>query len=135
IAERVAEAVARPMEVLDAELVATASIGIALGRDVGPEAAAGLLRNADAALYRAKERGRARYELFDDEMRARAARRLHLESELRHALEHDELMLHYQPVVSLADGRLAGVEALVRWNHPTRGLLVPGEFVPVAGES
>src|SRR3546814_13387192 len=86
-------------------------------------------------MYRAKSRGRARYELFDDEMRDWASERLRIESELRHAIAHDELVLHYQPVMSLADGSMIGVEALVRWEHPTRGLLQPGQFLPVAQEA
>src|SRR3546814_6725890 len=103
------------MRVLGTDLVATASIGIALSHDGGPEAAPALLRDADAAMYRAKSRGRARYELFDDEMRDWASERLRIESELRHAIAHDELVLHYQPVMSLADGAMNGVEAVVRW--------------------
>ncbi len=86
-------------------------------------------------MYRAKERGRARCELFDAEMRARAVRRLEVERELRHALERDELVLHYQPVVSLASGEITGLEALVRWQHPERGLLDPGEFISIAEDS
>src|SRR3546814_13675136 len=82
-------------------------------------------------MYRAKSRGRARYELFDDEMRDWASERLRIESELRHAIAHDELVLHYQPVMSLADGSMIVVEALVRWEHPTRVLLRPGQFLPV----
>ena len=94
-----------------------------------------LIRDADAAMYRAKERGRARCELFDAEMRARAVRRLEVERELRQALERDELTLHYQPVVALGSGEITGLEALVRWHHPERGLLDPGEFIPIAEDS
>jgi EAL domain-containing protein (putative c-di-GMP-specific phosphodiesterase class I) len=83
-------------------------------------------------MYRAKERGRARYELFDAEMRARAARRLQVERELRLALQRDELAVHYQPVIALASGEVVGMEGLVRWNHPKRGLVEPAEFVKVA---
>ena len=87
------------------------------------------------ALARAKERGRDRYEIFDEPMRARLLNRVELESDLRAALENDELRLLYQPVVTVSDGGLAAVEALVRWEHPTRGLLSPAEFIPVAEES
>ena len=86
-------------------------------------------------MYRAKERGRGRCEVFDAEMRARAVRRLETERELRHALDRDELELHYQPVVALGSGEIVGLEALVRWNHPERGLLDPGEFVSIAEDS
>jgi EAL domain-containing protein (putative c-di-GMP-specific phosphodiesterase class I) len=86
-------------------------------------------------MYRAKERGRGRCEVFDAEMRARAVRRLETERELRHALDRDELELHYQPVVALGSGEIVGLEALLRWNHPERGLLDPGDFVPIAEDS
>ena len=94
-----------------------------------------LIRDADAAMYRAKERGSARCELFDAEMRAGALRRLEVERELRQALERDELVLHYQPVIALRSGEITGLEALVRWRHPERGLLDPGDFVPIAEDS
>src|SRR5262249_33049833 len=82
--------------------------------------------------YRAKERGRARSELFDAEMRARAARRLEVERDLRDALANDELQLHYQPLVDLGNGEIVSLEALLRWEHPRRGVLEPEEFVSVA---
>jgi EAL domain-containing protein (putative c-di-GMP-specific phosphodiesterase class I) len=94
-----------------------------------------MLRDADAAMYRAKEQGRARFVVFDGAMRLRATERLELESDLRHALERDELRLHYQPLVDLEDGRITGVEALVRWQHPERGLLAPDQFIGIAEES
>jgi diguanylate cyclase (GGDEF)-like protein/PAS domain S-box-containing protein len=114
--------------------VASASIGVVL-RDGVQDNPEELLRDADAAMYRAKERGRARVELFDTGMRARAIGRLQTEGDLRRALERDELRVVYQPIVALADGSVEGFEALVRWAHPERGLLSPAQFIPVAEES
>ncbi len=137
IADRIAAAFAEPYEMGGTDHFVSASIGIAVARPSlrEPVEADMLIRDADAAMYRAKERGRARCELFDADMRARALRRLELERELRQALERDELELHYQPMVSLRGGEIVGLEALVRWRHPERGLLDPGEFVEVAEES
>jgi diguanylate cyclase (GGDEF)-like protein/PAS domain S-box-containing protein len=137
IADRVADAFSEPYRMGGADHFVTASIGIAVARPTGREPidAELLIRDADAAMYRAKERGRGRCELFDAEMRARAVRRLETERELRHALTRDELELHYQPVIALGSGEIVGLEALVRWNHPERGLLDPGEFVPIAEDS
>jgi len=134
IAERMARAVGQPIRFDDGEVVVTTSMGIALARGSSdyPE---GLVRDADAALYRAKEHGRNRYELFDEDMRVRAMRRLKTEDEVRRAIELGELRLHYQPVVRLEDGGIASVEALVRWAHPERGLLEPAGFIPVAEET
>jgi EAL domain-containing protein (putative c-di-GMP-specific phosphodiesterase class I) len=94
-----------------------------------------ILRDADAAMYRAKENGKARYEMFDQAMHAGAIARLRLESDLRLAIERQEFVVHYQPIIALETGRLAGFEALVRWEHPERGQVVPGEFIPVAEET
>ncbi|HEU4905895.1 MAG TPA: EAL domain-containing protein [Solirubrobacterales bacterium] len=137
IADRVARAFSEPYSMGGADHFVSASIGIAIARPRGSEPADPelLIRDADAAMYRAKERGRGRCELFDAEMRAHALRRLETERELRYALDRDELELHYQPVVALGDGEIVGLEALVRWNHPQRGLLDPGEFVSVAEDS
>jgi diguanylate cyclase (GGDEF)-like protein/PAS domain S-box-containing protein len=137
IADRVASAFSHPFAIDGVEHFVTASIGVAVTRasdrhTVNPEL---LIRDADAAMYRAKEGGRARCELFDAEMRAGAMRRLAIERELRHALERDELELYYQPVVNLGNGEITGLEALVRWRHPERGLLDPSEFVSVAEDS
>jgi diguanylate cyclase (GGDEF)-like protein/PAS domain S-box-containing protein len=137
IAERVATTFAEPYAMGGGEHFVTASVGIAVARPGSrePVDAEMLIRDADAAMYRAKERGRARCELFDAEMRARALRQLEVERELRHALERDELVLHYQPLVSLGSGEVTGLEALLRWRHPERGLLDPGDFIPVAEDS
>jgi EAL domain-containing protein (putative c-di-GMP-specific phosphodiesterase class I) len=112
---------------------ATASVGIALGDGGSPPEV--LIRNADAAMYRAKERGRARYELFDEEMRRRSISWLETESELRRALDNDELHNVYQAIVSPRSGRIVGFEALVRWHHPERGVVSPADFIPVAEQS
>ncbi|HWM54541.1 MAG TPA: EAL domain-containing protein [Solirubrobacterales bacterium] len=137
IAERVATTFAEPYPMGGSEHFVTASVGIAVARPGGaePVEAEMLIRDADAAMYRAKERGRARCELFDAEMRARATHRLEVERELRNALEAQELVLHYQPMVSLGSGEVTGLEALVRWQHPERGLLDPRDFVSIAEDS
>ncbi len=133
MAERIAAVFARPFVLDSNEHFVTTSIGIALA--TGGEQSQDLIRDADAAMYRAKERGRARYELFDELMRARAIARLRTENDLRRALERSELKLAYQPVVTLADSSIVGVEALLRWDHPERGMIAPEEFIPVAEES
>jgi len=135
IAERLSAAIGEPMQIAGTRLVISGSLGIALGFGGGPDAANGVLRDADAAMYRAKSHGRARYELYDDAMRALASRRLAIETDLRWALAEDELLVHYQPVVTTDAGQLVGVEALVRWDHPEQGLVPPAEFLPVAEES
>jgi diguanylate cyclase (GGDEF)-like protein/PAS domain S-box-containing protein len=134
VAEHIGAVFARPFVLNGVEHFVTASIGIAVARD-GTERPQSLIRDADAAMYRAKENGRGRYELFDQVMRARAVQRLQLENELRRALGRDELRLHYQPVVSLRTGDIVSCEALVRWQHPGRGLLLPDQFVHVAEDS
>ncbi|MDQ6835926.1 MAG: EAL domain-containing protein, partial [Actinomycetota bacterium] len=133
MAQRIASVFTRPFVLEGNEHFVTVSIGISLAE--GGELAEDLIRDADAAMNRAKERGRARYELFDEAMRGRAISRLRVENDLRRALERDELTLEYQPVVSLTDGSIVSVEALIRWQHPTRGLIAPADFIPVAEEN
>jgi diguanylate cyclase (GGDEF)-like protein/PAS domain S-box-containing protein len=132
MAERIAAVFTRPFVLAGSEHFVTISIGIALAR--GGELAEDLIRDADAAMYRAKEHGRARYELFDEVMRDRAIVRLRVGNDLRRALERDELRIEYQPVVSLRDQSIIGVEALLRWEHPERGRIPPTEFIPIAEE-
>ena len=112
----------------------TASIGIALAGG-GERDAESLLRNADIAMYRAKQRGPGHWEIFDEALRNRALERVATERALRHAISSGQLRLHYQPVMTLADTTMRSVEALVRWQHPERGLLAPGAFIPVAEQS
>jgi diguanylate cyclase (GGDEF)-like protein/PAS domain S-box-containing protein len=134
IAERVASAFAQPFSMQGVDHFVNASIGIAVARisDGRPTNAELLIRDADAAMYRAKEGGRNRSVLFDAEMRASAQRRLQTERELRGAVERDELELRYQPIVNLRSGEVTGLEALVRWRHQERGLLEPADFVSIA---
>src|SRR5207237_1262943 len=110
------------------------SINDTFGHTAGHDAET-LLRNADSAMYRAKEAGRNTYQLCTDEMKRRAVERLSLESRLRRAVHDGELLLHYQPQVSLITGKVIAVEALVRWNDPERGLVHPSSFIPLAEES
>ncbi len=134
LAERLLEELRRPVRIGGRDVVVSGSIGIALSTSSGEEPET-LLRDADAAMYWAKDRGRHRYELFDATLRHRAVHRLDLEAQLRRALRDGELCLRYQPVVSVHDGSIIGAEALVRWQHPTRGLVSPAEFIPVAEET
>ncbi|OWY63466.1 hypothetical protein B7486_52975, partial [cyanobacterium TDX16] len=135
VAERILESLRQPIVIGAREIVVTASVGIAMNADRIPSAEV-LLRNADMAMYLAKDRGKARFEVFEDEMHASVFERLELKAALARALDaSDELVLHYQPIVSLASGRVTGVEALVRWQHPERGLLAPGSFIPLAEET
>ncbi len=135
VAERLQAALQEPFVLDGHEIVTSASIGVvSSGRIDGADSVDALLRNADAAMYRAKANGRARAELFDTTMHAQAMARLRLEAELRRALEREEFRLVYQPIIALASGEFAGFEALVRWQHPTRGLVSPMEFIPVAEE-
>jgi len=134
IAERVAQVATAPFPLGDAEVFVTMSIGIALasGSRSRPES---LVENADAAMYRAKARGGNRREVFDQAMRARAKRRLAMHSSLHRAVERGEFRVLYQPIHRLGSGRAVGAEALVRWEHPDRGLIGPGEFIALAEET
>ncbi len=134
VADRLSRAVSEPIALGTGEVVVTTSVGIAIadGTADTPEV---LVRDADAAVYRAKELGRDRHELFDQDMRHRAVKRLRTEHELRRGIALGHLRLHFQPVVHIEDGRIRSVEALVRWEHPQRGILAPAEFIPVAEES
>jgi len=153
VAERVQEQLKLPFALGGQEVFTTASIGIAVNsraaseeNDLNLETPVehtahsynrpdDLLRDADIAMYRAKNLGRARYEVFDSSMHTDAVARLQLENDLRRAIEYQEFQIHYQPIVALATGRITGFEALVRWQHPRRGLLSPGEFILIAEET
>ena len=134
VAERVQRALLSPFIVAGKEHVVTASVGIALASSANGDAEA-LLRDADIAMYRAKDRGPGHWEIFDEQLRSRALERVAMERALRKALQFGELRLHYQPIVILEGGSIQSVEALVRWHHPGRGLISPGEFIPIAEES
>jgi diguanylate cyclase (GGDEF)-like protein len=132
ITTRIIDALERPFTLEGRELFISASLGLATARE--GESADDLLRNADVAMYIAKTRGKGRVERFEPEMRTIALERMELESDLRHALDAGEFVLHYQPIVVLESGEITGVEALVRWQHPRRGLLTPAQFIGAAEE-
>jgi diguanylate cyclase (GGDEF)-like protein/PAS domain S-box-containing protein len=134
IAARVASAFATPVNLSGYEIFTSASIGIALASS-GYDRPEYLLRNADVAMYRAKGSAGVAWEVFDRAMHAQALERLQVETDLRRALQRDEFRLHYQPIVSLQTGRVVGVEALSRWQHPERGLVEPADFISVAEET
>ncbi len=134
VAERILADLRQPFAVAaDHAILLTANLGLAVSA-TGEEEAAHLLHDADAALGQAQSRGRGTYQLFDREMRQDALQRLRLEADLLHALERHELVLRYQPIVRLRDGEVFLFEALLRWHHPERGLIAPGEFLPVAAD-
>jgi len=134
IAERIRESIHATFKLETTEVVTTASIGIVPGNS-GYRTPAEVLRDADTAMYKAKSLGRSRFEVFDAEMRAQAVARLELESDLRRAVDNREFVLYYQPKVSLKTGKIMGVEALIRWRHPARGIVPPDEFIPLAEET
>lgn len=131
VAERLHVDLIQPQYIEGQEVVTTASIGITLS-STGYESAETILRDADTALYRAKENGRARSELFDPNMHSHAVAMLRLENDLRRALDRRELLVYYQPIISLEEGKISGFEALLRWQHPTRGIVPPDQFIPIA---
>ena len=133
VAENILASLVRPFVLENREFFVTASIGIALSPQDGSELSQ-LMKNADTAMYHAKERGKNNFQFYQAEMNASALERLELESDLRHALEQNEFILYYQPQFSGDGKRLTGAEALLRWRHPTRGLVPPGDFIPVIEE-
>jgi diguanylate cyclase (GGDEF)-like protein/PAS domain S-box-containing protein len=134
IAKRMLQAVALPHSVDSHELHITTSIGVSVFPDDGLDAET-LIKNADTAMYQAKENGHQRCQFFKPEMNARAVERQSIEEGLRRAIERDEFVLHYQPKISLATGTITGAEALIRWNHPSRGLVPPDQFIHIAEAS
>ena len=133
VAEQILSSLVRPFVLENREFFVTASIGIALSPQDGSELSQ-LMKNADTAMYHAKERGKNNFQFYQADMNASALERLELESDLRHALEQNEFILYYQPQFSGDGKRLTGAEALLRWRHPQRGLVPPGEFIPVIEE-
>ena len=133
LVDRLVSVIGLPCEIDGHSLHITPSIGISLYPEHGRDGLT-LIRNADAAMYAAKAAGRHNYKFFADSMNAAANKRLHLESELWRALAENQLGLHYQPQIDLLNGKVVGVEALVRWAHPVRGMIAPADFIPVAEE-
>jgi diguanylate cyclase (GGDEF)-like protein/PAS domain S-box-containing protein len=134
-AERVLDSLSRPLELDENHLAVRASLGISIAEPGHPTDADELIRNADAAMYIAKGDGKGGYRLFEPAMHDRVVARLALRADLQRAIEREEFELHYQPLVCLEDGAVTGLEALLRWRHPTRGLIRPDDFIPFAEES
>jgi len=134
VASRIQQQLAAPVRVGGQDVFMTASIGIAMS-DTGYEKAEDVLRDADIAMYRAKAKGGASHEVFDRSMHSRAVDLLRMETELRRAIERNEFQVYYQPVVTLSEGVITGFEALIRWNHPDRGLVPPLEFIRMAEDT
>ena len=128
------DALAAPFDLEGKEVFVTASIGIAFSQ-AGYARPEDLLRDADTAMYQAKASGKARHQLFDASMHSRAMRLLELENDLRRAVDRADFLLHFQPIVRIGSGRIVAFEALVRWDHPQRGLVAPAEFIPLAEET
>lgn len=134
IAEKILATAARPYHIQEHELILTASIGIAIYPQNGTDFDT-LIKHADIAMYRAKNSGRNSYRYYTEEMQARSARNLMLENALRRALAQQQLVVHYQPQISIETGKLVGAEALLRWQHPELGTISPAEFIPLAEDS
>ncbi len=134
VAERIHRALTPPFNVNGTEIFSSASVGIALS-STGYKQPQDMLRDADTAMYRAKANGRSRHEVFDSDMHQRAVSLLQLETDLRRAVERGECRVYYQPIVDLATRRLSAFEALIRWQHPTRGMVMPDLFIPIAEET
>jgi diguanylate cyclase (GGDEF)-like protein len=134
VAQRLIDAVIEPFELDGHEVFITASVGVAVS-DHGSETPEELLRDADAAMYRAKEQGGGRFEIFDVTLRDHLVQRMAIEADLRHAIERGELELYYQPLIDLSDERVVGFEALLRWRHPERGMIAPDQFIQIAEET
>ncbi len=141
VADRIMESLEAPFPLEGKEVFVRASIGIAVAEDGGGEEGNGegaveeILRNADVAMYMAKENGKGRYQVFEPAMHETALKRLELKADLQRAVEHGEFILHYQPVIELESGKISGVEALIRWMHPDRGMVPPLDFIPLAEET
>jgi len=133
VADRIIEALTDRIMIEDKEVFVHGSVGIAI--TYGDESADEVLRNADVAMYSAKNQGKARYQIFDGAMHEGVMERLDLKADLQRAIERKEFVVHYQPLFDLRSGRIASAEALIRWNHPERGLVPPGEFIPLAEET
>ena len=134
IVEKIEGALSRPVVLAGRAVIVSASIGITCTFDASKPALE-LLQEADSAMYRAKELGRRQSAFFDHDLRTRSLERIELENDLRRALDNDELMLHFQPIMDLRTGEMSSSEALVRWEHPQRGLILPGAFIPIAEET
>jgi EAL domain-containing protein (putative c-di-GMP-specific phosphodiesterase class I) len=134
VAQKVLEALAPPFAIDGQDLYITASIGVSLYPNDGEDSTT-LLKNADIAMYRAKDLGKNTYQFYSADMSARAFERLTLESSLRHAIERNEFRLYYQPQIDTTSGAILGVEALLRWQHPDFGLVAPAEFIPLLEET
>ncbi len=134
IADRLLQSLGETYQVKGHKVSSTASIGITTSATPYTNAD-DMIRDADTAMYHAKAAGKARYVMFDRQMHERVTARLQMENDLRHALDRKELFLQYQPVFSMSDKSIVGFEALVRWNHPTRGIIRPSEFIPTAEET
>lgn len=133
VASRILEEMVKPFFIGGQEFNVSASVGISVYPENGHDAET-LLKNADAAMYQAKAIGRNALKFFADDMNAAALEKLNLENELKHAIERNEFRLHYQPKIDVHSGSIVGVEALIRWQHPRRGLVMPGVFIELAEE-